>query len=134
MSSLSGRLLASVSLLLVLFFGLTIAALDFAFRDLSERSIGELLDAQLVALLAACETDDHGNVKPAGPLPETRLNQPGSGIYAEVRTRRGEVIWRSPSLTGQQLDMSGSAGPGERHLDKRRLGDGSGVMLLTAGI
>ena len=82
MSSLSGRLLASVSLLLILFFGVTIAALDAVFRDLSQRSIGELLDTQLVALLAACEPDDHGNVQPAGALAEARLRQPGSGLYA----------------------------------------------------
>ena len=35
--SLSTRLLASVSILLVLFFGITIAALDFAFRRVTVR-------------------------------------------------------------------------------------------------
>lgn len=134
MSSLSGRLLASVSLLLCLFFGLTIAALDLAFRDLSERSIGELLDAQLVALLAACEMDDHGNVQPAGPLAEARLRQPGSGLYAVIRTERGELIWRSPSLLGQELELAALVAPGTRQLTRHAFGDDSEVMALTAGI
>ncbi len=134
MSSLSGRLLASVSLLLCLFFGLTIAALDLVFRDLSERSIGELLDAQLVALLAACEMDDHGNVQPAGPLAEARLRQPGSGLYAVIRSERGELIWRSPSLLGQELTLDAPVAPGARQLARHAFGDDSEVMALTAGI
>lgn len=134
MSSLSGRLLASVSLLLCLFFGLTIAALDLVFRDLSERSISELLDAQLVALLAACEMDDHGNVQPAGPLAEARLRQPGSGLYAVIRSDRGALIWRSPSLLGHEFELDAPVAPGARRLVRHSLGDASEVMVLTAGI
>ena len=134
MSSLSGRLLASVSLLLCLFFGLTIAALDLVFRDLSERSISEFLDAQLVALLAACETDDHGNVQPAGPPAETRLRQPGSGLYAVIRSDDGTLIWRSPSLLGHEMSLSEAVAPGTRRLERHKLDDESEVMALTTGI
>jgi len=134
MSSLSGRLLASVSLLLILFFGVTIAALDAVFRDLSQRSIGELLDAQLVALLAACEPDDHGNVQPAGALAETRLRQPGSGLYAQIRTRDGKFVWRSPSLLGSKVDFGGPVPAGERRLEQRSLDDNMRVMALTSSI
>jgi two-component system sensor histidine kinase PhoQ len=134
MSSLSGRLLASVSLLLILFFGVTIAALDAVFRDLSQRSIGELLDAQLIALLAACEPDDHGNVQPAGALAETRLQQPGSGLYAEIRSPRGKLIWRSPSLLGNEIDFGGPVAPGSRRLEQRTLDSKLRTMVLTASI
>jgi len=134
MSSLSGRLLASVSLLLCLFFGLTIAALDLVFRDLSERSIGELLDAQLVALLAASETDDHGNVQPAGPLAETRLRQPGSGLYAVIRREDGTLIWRSPSLLGHEFSLGSPVAPGTRRLERHKLEANAELMALTAGI
>lgn len=134
MSSLSGRLLASVSLLLILFFGVTIAALDSVFRDLSQRSIGELLDAQLVALLAACETDDHGNVQPAGALAEPRLRQPGSGLYAEIRSADGKLIWRSPSLVGSQVDFGGPVVAGARRLEQRTLDQHERSMVLTASI
>ncbi|HKE43628.1 MAG TPA: ATP-binding protein [Steroidobacteraceae bacterium] len=133
MSSLSGRLLASVSLLLILFFGVTIAALDAVFRDLSQHSIGELLDAQLVALLAACEPDDHGNVQPAGALAETRLRQPGSGLYAEIESPDGKLIWRSPSLIGNELDFGGPVPAGSRRLEQRVL-EGGRTMVLSASI
>jgi two-component system sensor histidine kinase PhoQ len=134
MSSLSGRLLASVSLLLILFFGITIAALDAVFRDLSQRSIGELLDAQLVALLAACEPDDHGNVQPAGALAEPRLRQPGSGLYAQIRTRNGKFTWRSPSLLGNEVDFGGPVPPGARRLEQRSLDHHMRSMVLTTSI
>jgi two-component system sensor histidine kinase PhoQ len=134
MSSLSGRLLASVSLLLCLFFGLTIAALDLVFRDLSERSISELLDAQLIALLAASETDDHGDVRPAGSPAEPRLRQPGSGLYAVIRRPDGTLVWRSPSLLGHEIALGRPVLPGTRRLERQRLDDSSEVMVLTAGI
>ena len=134
MSSLSGRLLASVSLLLIIFFGLTIAVLDLLFRDLSERSMGELLDAQLVALLAVSETDDHRNPQPAGPLAEARLRQPGSGLYAVIRAQDGTLIWRSPSLLGRETSLGSRLTANERRIERQRLDDGSEVMTLTAPI
>jgi two-component system sensor histidine kinase PhoQ len=132
--SLSGRLLASVSLLLIVFFGLTIAVLDLLFRDLSERSMSELLDAQLVALLAVSETDDHRNPQPAGPLAETRLRQPGSGLYAVIRAQDGTLIWRSPSLLGRETTLGSVVTGSERRIERQLLGDGSEVMTLSAPI
>jgi two-component system sensor histidine kinase PhoQ len=134
LKSLSGRLLASVSLLLIVFFGLTIAVLDLLFRDLSERSMGELLDAQLIALLAVSETDDHRNPQPAGPLAEPRLRQPGSGLYAVIRAQDGTLIWRSPSLLGREPALGNPLAPGSRRIERQRLDDGSEVMTLTAAI
>ena len=134
MRSLSGRLLASVSLLLIVFFGLTIAVLDLLFRDLSERSIGELLDAQLIALLAVSETDDHRNPQPAGPLAEARLRQPGSGLYAVIRAQDGTLIWRSPSLLGRETSLGRTFTGSERRIERQRLDDGSEVMTLSAPI
>ena len=127
-------MLASVSLLLIVFFGLTIAVLDLLFRDLSERSMGELLDAQLIALLAVSETDDHRNPQPAGPLAEARLRQPGSGLYAVIRAQDGTLIWRSPSLLGRETSLGSTVKPDERRIERQRLDDGSEVMTLSAPI
>jgi two-component system sensor histidine kinase PhoQ len=134
MTSLSRRLLVPVLLLLCLFFGLTIAALDLVFRDLSERSIGELLDAQLVALLAASETDDHGDVRPTGSPADPRLRQPGSGLYAAIRRPDGTLIWRSPSLLGHEFPLGRPVAPGTRRIEREVLDDGAEVMVLTAAI
>src|SRR5687767_6927728 len=105
MSSLSGRVLLFVSLLLVVFFGLTIVALDIVFRDLSERGMRELLDAQLIALIAASDGDEDGRVRPSRPLGEPRFSQPGSGLYAQIRTPEEEVMWRSASALGESLEF-----------------------------
>jgi two-component system sensor histidine kinase PhoQ len=134
MTSLNRRLLTSVFVLLIVFFGLTIVLLDLLFRDLSERSLRESLDAQIVALVGASEPDDHGNVLPAGPLAEVRLKQPGSGLYAEIRTRRGIQLWRSPSVVGTEIDFGSGVAPGARRYERRQLADGSQVMALTSGL
>ena len=53
MTSLSSRLLVSVSVLLLVFFGATIAVLDRAFTEAGEQARRDILDGHLVALLAA---------------------------------------------------------------------------------
>ena len=62
--SLSTRLLASVSILLIVFFGITIAALDFAFRRVTEQAMHDRLEAQMLALISASEEDDSGGLQP----------------------------------------------------------------------
>jgi len=134
MTSLNRRLLLSVLLLLVLFFGITVIALDLLFRDLSERSLRESLDGQLLALMAACEPDASGNVVPTGTLAQARLTQPGSGLYAEISTRQGITLWRSPSSLGTAIEFGSSVAPGARRYERRTLADGSRVMTLTSGL
>ncbi len=138
MASLSGRLLLFVSLLLVVFFSLTIFVLDLAFRDLSERSLRELLDAQLIALVAASDADETGRVQPSRLLGEVRFSQPGSGLYAQIRSAQGERLWQSPSALGVPIDFSGMVPTGQRRFERRELpmqGDAaaSPIMVLSAG-
>ena len=52
MSSLSARLLISVSVLLIFFFGVTIVVLDTAFRSAGEQAQQDILDGHLMAILA----------------------------------------------------------------------------------
>ena len=91
--SLSRRLLLSVFVVLVVFFGLTVTLLDYLFREVSERNLRDLLDAQMVALIAAADPDGPESVTPTAVL-ETRFDIPGSGLYAEIRSASGESIWR----------------------------------------
>jgi two-component system sensor histidine kinase PhoQ len=104
--SLSRRLLLSVSVSMVAFFGVTLFALDAIFQNLSERAMRDLLDAQIVALIAAAEPQSDGNFEPAGRAIETRLETPGSGLYAQIQsTQAGDVPWRSPSAAGTFIDF-----------------------------
>jgi two-component system, OmpR family, sensor histidine kinase PhoQ len=131
--SLSTRLLASVSVLLVLFFGITIVALDLVFRDLAERSVRDRLEVQVLALISASEEEADG-LQPAAQLAEMRFNNPGSGLYGEIIRSDGYVSWRSPSLTGTGLEFSQKLHPGESRFGELRGVDGSVVLALSRAI
>ena len=112
--SLSARLLASVSVLLVIFFGLTIVALDLVFRDISERAILDRLEVQVLALLSVSEESMRGGLEPAPQLAESRYNSPGSGLYGEIRRTDDAATWRSNSMVGTGLDFGAVMPPGQR--------------------
>lgn len=133
--SLSTRLLASVSVLLILFFGITIVALDLVFQDLAERSVRDRLEVQLLALISASEEDVNGGLQPAAQkIDEARFKNPGSGMYGEIIRGDGHPSWRSPSLAGTGLNFSLQLKPGERRFGELRSADGSVVRVLSRGI
>lgn len=130
--SLSTRLLASVSVLLIVFFGITIVALDLVFRDLSERAIRDRLEVQVLALLSASEEDSSGGLRPE-QLAEARFDHPNSGLYGEILRSDGYPSWRSNSLTGTGLEFPAQVKSGERRFGQVRRGDGLLVLALSMG-
>ncbi len=114
MHSLSRRLLVSVSVPLALFFGVMMVVLDTGFRALSERSLQELLDSQMVSLIAAAEPQPNGGYAPAPHTLDPRLATPRSGLYAEIRSQNH--LWRSPSTAGLSSDFGALLVPGQRNL------------------
>ena len=87
MHSLSRRLLLSVSLPLALFFGVMMYVLDSGFRALSERSLRELLDAQMVSLIAARRPAAGRRLRTRRRRRSTRAwSMPHSGLYAQIRS------------------------------------------------
>jgi two-component system sensor histidine kinase PhoQ len=134
MYSLTRRLLVFVSIALAVFFGLTAVTLDTIFRDLAQRSLRELLDAQIVALIAAAETDVLGRVKGASTEADARLRTPGSGLYAEIRSLDGRSLWRSPSTAGTFIDFAAPNGVTVPALRLVRLADGTRVAIAGRGI
>lgn len=132
--SLSTRLLASVSVLLIVFFGITIVALDFVFRDMAQRSVRDRLEIQLLALISASEEDSSGGLQPAQQLAEARFRNPGSGMYGEILRADGYPSWRSPSLAGTGLEFSALLEPGQRRFGELHSADGTAVLALSRGI
>ena len=112
MHSLSRRLLISVSLPLALFFGVMMWVLDSGFRALSDRSLHELLDAEMVSLIAAADPQPGGGYAPPPQSLEPRLASPHSGLYAQIRS--GAHLWRSPSTVGLPSDFGPLLHGGER--------------------
>jgi len=103
----------SVFVVLVVFFGLTVLMLDMLFRRAAESSLREVLDAQMVALVAAADPDGPESVTPTALL-DTRFETPGSGLYAEIRSGSGESIWRSQSTTGTAVQFGPALDGGAR--------------------
>jgi two-component system, OmpR family, sensor histidine kinase PhoQ len=112
--SLSRRLLVSVSVPLALFFGIMMLVLDSGFRALSEQSIQQLLDSQMVALIAAAEPEESGGYAPAAQALDARLATPRSGLYAQIRSARH--LWQSPSSAGAEVDFGPLLSSGARNL------------------
>jgi len=134
MRSLSSRLLVSVSVLLLLFFGATIAVLDTAFSEAGEQARRDILDGHLVALLAAAEPDDKGDLVMPDRLREPRFERIGSGLYAELRDVDGSVLWRSRSALG--LEVPGGVVPelGNHLFARESLEDETPLLTLSLAV
>ena len=134
MSSLSARLLISVSVLLIFFFGVTIVVLDTAFRSAGEQAQRDILDGHLMAILAAAEATETGGLELPPDLQEPRFGQIGSGLYAELRDADAEPVWRSRSALG--IEMPGGAVPtsGVRQFLRESLADGTPVLTLSLAV
>ena len=113
MHSLSRRLLVSVSVPLALFFGVMMLVLDTGFRALSEHSMQELLDSQMVSLIAAAEPQPNGGYAPAQNALDPRLATPRSGLYAQIRSQLHE--WQSPSMADAGADFGPLLAHGQRN-------------------
>jgi two-component system sensor histidine kinase PhoQ len=102
-----------VSVPLALFFGVMMLVLDTGFRALSERSMQELLDSQMVGLIAAAEPQPDGGYAPAPHALDPRLATPRSGLYAQIRSQQHE--WQSPSNATADVDFGPLLAHGERN-------------------
>jgi two-component system sensor histidine kinase PhoQ len=134
MSSLSARLLISVSVLLIVFFGVTIVVLDTAFRSAGEQSQADILDGHLMAILAAAEATEDGGLELPPDLQEPRFGTIGSGLYAELRGDEGEPVWRSRSALGIEIPAGPAPRSGVRQFQNEILADGTPVLTLSLAV
>ncbi|MDH4260397.1 MAG: ATP-binding protein [Gammaproteobacteria bacterium] len=129
--SLQIRLLVTLALLLLAAAGVAAWALDSMYRDLGLRARQDVLEAQVIALIASADIDAEGRLVPEN-LAEPRLAASGSGLYAEIVSSRGS--WRSPSALGSGLNLAATPATGERRFEYARLADSSRVLGLSLGI
>ncbi|NNC63158.1 MAG: two-component sensor histidine kinase [Gammaproteobacteria bacterium] len=114
LKSLRAHVLLGVSAVLVVLFGITIIALDVTFQRSTERALEELLDAQLLGLIALAEPDPVlGLTLPDDPA-DSRFNVADSGLYGALWDGTGERIWQSLSLLDRGVDPGALPEPGER--------------------
>ncbi|MEM7431911.1 MAG: ATP-binding protein [Pseudomonadota bacterium] len=134
MYSLSARLLVSVSVLLLLFFGATIVLLDFAFRDAGEQAQRDILDGHLMSLLASAEPGNTAELQMPIDLPEARFGTIDSGLYAEIRHRDGEAFWQSTSALGMTFPDVVIPEYGSPRFAEEVLTDGTPLLTLTMAV
>ena len=134
MSSLSARLLISVSVLLIFFFGVTIVVLDTAFRSAGEQAQEDILDGHLMALLAAAEPSAQGVLEMPPELHEPRFGNIDSGLYAELRDDDGVVVWQSRSALGFDMPDGPRPRSGVRLFLEETLADGTPLLTLTLAV
>lgn len=134
MHSLSSRLLISVSVLLLFFFGATIAVLDSAFTEAGEQARRDILGGQLVALLAAAEPDGNSELALPSRLREPRFGQIGSGLYGELRKADGTVIWQSKSALGIDIPAGVIPATGNQLFARETLADGTPLLTLSLAV
>ena len=134
MSSLSARLLLSVSLLLLVFFGATIVVLDSAFRQAGEQAQEDILDGQLMMLLAAVELNIYGELEMPVDLHEPRFGNLGSGLFAELRDDTDEPVWRSRSSLGLEIPYGEPPELGTHQFSRVQMEYGTPLMALIMAI
>lgn len=134
MSSLSARLLLSVSLLLLVFFGATIAVLDVAFRQAGEQARRHILDGHLMSLLAAAEPAANDELQLPPDLPEPRFGNPQSGLYGELRDAAGRPVWQSRSAVGLDLPYPRPPVPGSNHYAEITLEEGAELAAVSLAV
>ncbi|MBT5221098.1 MAG: GHKL domain-containing protein [Woeseia sp.] len=130
-SSLSARLLISVSVLLVFFFGVTIVVLNSAFREAGEEAQQDILDGQLMALIAAAEPNVDGELEMPPDLSEPRFGNLGSGLYGALTDDSNFPVWTSRSALGSYVPYGEHPGPGQRTISRIELEDGTPLMALS---
>lgn len=133
MRSIHSRLLIASSLVLAGFLGVTGFALDQAFQNSAETATRQNLQSRIYALLAAADADEQGRLLLPEHLPEGRLSEPDSGLYAQVMAADGNLFWQSASLVGRTLEKSSPQKPGERHFHILNNGEGR-LSALDYGV
>lgn len=127
--SIHRRLLLVATLVLAAFLGLGALALDRAFSDSVDQSARERLLGQVYALLGAAEEDEQGRMRLPMQLPDPRLSNPDSGVYARVSGEHGGYRWSSASLIGRYGRFLISQQPGEYRFSRRRVAGGQAYVL-----
>jgi len=108
------RLLILTTIVLGTFLSLAGVVLDRSFRASVLAGAEEQLRLVIYSLMGAVE-DSNGQLQFGGELPEPRLHQPESGLYAVVHNADRNELWRSPSVitTGVRFPEDGPLNPGE---------------------
>lgn len=99
MTSISVRLLVGTGIVLAVFVVLTALSVSYSVQQRAEEAVLDRLQGMIYGILGATELVDNLRLEVnAGELPDRRLNQPTSGVYAEIISFEQEPLWQSTSV------------------------------------
>ncbi len=131
MNSLRARLLLAALPVLLAFVLLTGFALSRADAERAERLAYDRLQGITHALLGSAQFGPGGSLSiPADQMPDPRLRQANSGLYAVMRSNGGTEVWRSPSLL-EDLALPEPPAIGEWRFKRV---DEVGMFMLSFGV
>lgn len=102
--SIQSRLLATTTAVLVVFLALTAWVLDRTFYAAVITGAEEQLTQVIYSLMGSVD-EDNGRLVFNDDLFEPRLSQPDSGLYAQVTTDLGELLWQSGSAVTTAVEI-----------------------------
>ncbi len=112
--SLRARVVLWVSVALTVLFAVTIVGLDIAFRASTERSLLELLDVQVLGLIALAEPAAGGELTLPTDAIDSQFEVANSGLYGALFDGNGHAIWQSLSLLGRDFPVDELPATNER--------------------
>jgi two-component system, OmpR family, sensor histidine kinase PhoQ len=133
-NSLRRRVLLSLAIALVVFFGATVVVLEWSLGASLSRAREEVLEAQLMALIAVAEPVEDAHTLHLPEPPDGRMLSPDAGLHAEIRNARGIAVWRSPSALGLSFALPPAAEAGTRDHWLQEEADGPGLAVSSMTI
>jgi two-component system sensor histidine kinase PhoQ len=111
--SLRARVILWVSVALTVLFAITIVGLDIAFRDSTQRALSDLLEVQMLGLIALAQPDPVGELTLPADAVDPQFEVADSGLYAALFDGEGRTLWQSLSLLGREFPVEQRPRPGE---------------------
>jgi two-component system sensor histidine kinase PhoQ len=116
--SLRARVVLWVSVALVVLFAATGFVLDLAFRNNTDEARRELLEVQVLGLIALAETNESGELSLPADAIDPQLEVANSGVYGALYSDDGRAMWQSLSLLGRDFPIDYLAVAGEERFER----------------
>ena len=117
--SLRARVVLWVSVALVVLFAATGVVLDVAFRNSMDQARRELLEVQVLGLIALADDSSGELTLPTDAFDiGSQLRVADSGLYGALFSDDGRAVWQSPSLLGRDFPVDYLAVAGEERFER----------------
>lgn len=111
--SVSHRLIFAAVILLAAFLSIAGIALHALYQKSAMTALETQLLGHVYTLLSAANEDNNGLIRLDELVPDPRLNQTDSGLYAVVQGHEVPYQWRSASTLSQQFKIHHAVKPGQ---------------------